>query len=107
MQSINKIYIRLGFKFVKDAYHIFLNISEEKAIERIKKSNRENESFETINKRNESFKNQFYNTYGVDYTAINNYDLCVNVEEFKSAEDVVEYITECLKISTQRHSNNL
>lgn len=83
---------RLGFKFIKNAYHIFLKISEETAIERIKSANRSAETFETIGQRNESFKNQFLNAYGVDYTMPKNYDLIVDVEQFKDAEEVVEFI---------------
>jgi predicted cytidylate kinase len=83
---------RLGFKFIKNAYHIFLKISEETAIERIKSANRNAETFETISQRNESFKNQFLNAYGVDYTMPKNYDLIVDVEQFKDAEEVVEFI---------------
>ncbi len=83
---------RLGFKFIKNAYHIFLKISEETAIERIKSSNRSAETSETICQRNESFKNQFLNAYGVDYTMPKNYDLIVDVEQFKDAVEVVEFI---------------
>ncbi len=83
---------RLGFKFIKNAYHIFLKISEETAIERIKSANRSAETFVTISQRNESFKNQFLNAYGVDYTIPKNYDLIVDVEQFNDAEAVVEFI---------------
>ena len=83
---------RLGFKFIKNAYHIFLQISEETAIERIMSANRGSETFETISQRNESFKNQFLNAYGVDYTMPKNYDLIVDVEQFNDAKEVVNYI---------------
>ncbi len=83
---------RLGFKFIKNAYHIFLKISEETAIERIKSANRSAETFETISQRNESFKNQFLNAYGVDYTMPKNYDLIVDVEQFKDVEKVIAFI---------------
>jgi predicted cytidylate kinase len=83
---------RLGFKFIKNAYHIFLKISEETAIERIRSANRSAETFETVSQRNESFKKQFLNAYGVDYTMPKNYDLIVDVEQFKNTEEVVEYI---------------
>lgn len=83
---------RLGFKFIKNAYHIFLKISEETATERIKAANRSAETFETVNQRNETFKNQFLNAYGIDYTMQKNYDLVVNVEQFNDAGQVVDYI---------------
>lgn len=84
---------RLGFKFVTNAFHIFLKVSEETAIARLKDANREKETFETISQRNDFFKNQFLNTYGVDYTMPKNYDLIVDVEQFSSAEAIVEFIT--------------
>lgn len=83
---------RLGFKFIKNAYHIFLNVSEETAMERLRVANRNAESFETVSQRNASFKNQFINTYGVDYTIPDNYDLVIDVEQFKSVEDIVDFI---------------
>ncbi len=83
---------RLGFKFVKNGFHIFLKISDNSATERIKQANRKFESYETASQRNESFKNQFLNAYGVDYTMPKNYDLVIEVEQFKSADEVVEFI---------------
>ena len=83
---------RLGFKFVKNAFHIFLKVSDETAIERLKSANRATESFETINQRNESFKNQFLNAYCVDYTMPKYYDLIVDVEDFKSPDEIVGFI---------------
>lgn len=84
---------RLGFKFVKNAFHIFLKVSEETAITRLKAANREKETFETISQRNDYFNNQFLNTYDVDYTLPKNYDLIIDVEQFSSAEEIVEFIT--------------
>lgn len=84
---------RLGFKFVKNAFHIFLKVSEETAIARLKAANRDNETFETISQRNDFFKNQFLNAYGVDYTMPKNYDLIIDVEQFSSPEQIVEFIT--------------
>jgi cytidylate kinase/molybdenum cofactor biosynthesis enzyme MoaA len=83
---------RLGFKFIKNAYHIFLKISEATAVERLKKANRAKESYATINERNESFKSQFINSYGVDYTMPKNYDLIFDVETFQSPEEIIEHI---------------
>jgi radical S-adenosyl methionine domain-containing protein 2 len=83
---------RLGFKFVRNAYNIFLRVSDETAIERIKNANRSSETYETVAKRNQSFKDQFLSSYGVDYTAPKNYDLIVDVDDFQSAEEVVQYI---------------
>lgn len=87
---------RLGFKFIHDSFNILLKITEATATERLKSSGRENETFHTINLRNESFKNQFLNTYNVDYTNESNYDLVIQVEDFRTAEEVVNYILDKL-----------
>lgn len=88
---------RLGFLFVPDAVHIFLCISEVDAIERLKKANRQNETHLTVNERNETFKKQFQNSYGVDYTDFRNYDLYLNVKAFTTPEAIVEFILDNLK----------
>jgi cytidylate kinase len=82
----------LGYKFIKNAYHIFLNISEAKATERLKLANRASESYKTVNQGNESFKNQFLNTFGIDYSLPENYTLVVNVEDFDNPEDLDAFI---------------
>jgi radical S-adenosyl methionine domain-containing protein 2 len=87
---------RLGFKFINNAYHIFLNISEETAMERIRKSGRLTETFDTVARRNLLFKNQFLKTYGIDYTIPKNYNLVIDVEQFNTPEELVEYILKTL-----------
>ena len=59
---------RLAFKFISNSYNIFLKISEANATDRLRKANRQNETYLTIRERNDTFKNQFQNSYGVDYT---------------------------------------
>lgn len=83
---------RLGFHFVRDSFHVFLDISEDTAIERIKNANRRNETHYTVRKRNQSFRNQFQSTYKVDYTKNDHYDLIVKVEDFESAEVIADFI---------------
>ena len=83
---------RLGYKFIENAFHICLKISEEVAQNRLSKAGRVNETHVTLQERNASFRNQFQNTYDVDYTDESNYDLIVDVEQFKSAEEIAEYI---------------
>lgn len=87
---------RLGFKFITNSYNIFLKISEFEAAERLKKDNRQNETHHTIIERNGIFKNQFLNAYGVDYADEKQYDLVVNVEQFKSPIEITEFILEKL-----------
>lgn len=83
---------RLGFKFVKNAFHIFLNIDENLAVQRLRKQQREDETADTVKFRNDTFRQQFMNSYGVDYTAPRNFDLVVNVGEFSSADSIVDFI---------------
>jgi radical S-adenosyl methionine domain-containing protein 2 len=93
---------RLGFKFVKNAFHIFFKISEEIAIERLKIANRENETFQTLHERNDSFKNQFLYTYDVDYTNEENYDLVINVGKHSTPEHILDEITYQLSLKPDR-----
>lgn len=92
---------RLGFHFVKDSFHVFLDVSEETAINRIKGAQRLNESHDTVRERNESFRNQFKSAYKVDYTKDDHYDLIVKVEDFDSPEEIADYILIELKRNCQ------
>ena len=83
---------RLGFKFISNSYNIFLKISEASATERLKNANRQNETHLTIIERNDTFKNQFQNSYGIDYTNLDNYDLVIDVDDFDSPNKIVEFI---------------
>lgn len=83
---------RMGFKFIKNASHVFLKISEEMAIERLKTANRANETFHTIRERNNTFKNQFLKAYDVDYTDEGNYDLVIIIDKNSSPENIVDQI---------------
>lgn len=88
---------RMGFHFIEDAFHIYLKISEEDAVERLKSAKRYNESFETVRERNGSFKNQFFNAYQIDYTAVENFDLIITIEKSMTAEQIVDTIMNNLK----------
>ncbi|MCX8523128.1 cytidylate kinase family protein [Chryseobacterium formosus] len=88
---------RMGFKFVTDAFHAFLKISEEDAVERLKSANRVNENHETVKQRNDSFKSQFINSYQVDYTKESHYDLIVPINENRTAEEIADIIIIHLK----------
>ena len=88
---------RLGFKFITNAFHIYLNIAENTAIQRLKNANRDNETHHTLRERNETFKTQFHNAYGVDYTNLKNYDLVIAVDESSTQEEIIENIIRRLK----------
>lgn len=81
----------MGFRFVRNAFHVYLKISEEDARERLKAGNRPDESFETVRERNTSFKSQFLNAYQVDYTDDCHYDLVINVSN-KTGEEISQTI---------------
>lgn len=83
---------RLGFKFIKNGYHVFLRISEDLAIDRLKIANRKNETFQTLGERNESFIKQFQESYHVNYTDECNYDLVIDIEENLSADLITKQI---------------
>jgi radical S-adenosyl methionine domain-containing protein 2 len=83
---------RLGFKFIKNAYHIFLKISDETAIKRLKSAYRNDETFETLGLRNNTFQVQFIDAYELDYTMPKHYDLIIDVEDFQDADELAQYI---------------
>jgi radical S-adenosyl methionine domain-containing protein 2 len=88
---------RLGFHFVKDAFHIFLRIAEATATERLRNAGRNGESHLTLPERNATFQRQFQQVYGIDYTIAAHYDLVVDVDGMSSAEEVVKDILERLR----------
>ncbi len=89
---------RLGFKFVHDSFHVFLKIRNETAKIRLQNADRHNETAETLEERNELFRKQFLTCYDIDYCDERHYDLVVNVEEFSSADEIVNFIINKLNI---------
>ncbi|AEH01988.1 viperin family antiviral radical SAM protein [Lacinutrix sp. 5H-3-7-4] len=71
---------RLGFHFIKNAFNVLLKVSDEKASERIRLGNRQNEatSPKEIKLRNDTMRMRFLKQYNVDFTNDNNYDLVIN-----------------------------
>lgn len=98
---------RLGFKFIDRAFHIFLTVSEATAIKRMATANRQNEDATTLRERNETFNKQFKNAYGIDYTAHENYNLVIDADQFKSAEEISEHIISIINTQNKtEHGNN-
>ncbi len=83
---------RLGFQFIKNGFHVYLNIPDELALERIRAANREGDDETTLAKRNEIFKQQFLQAYNLDYTLPANYDLVIRINPEKTLEDIVDEI---------------
>ena len=73
-------------------------MSEDEAIIRLKKSGRTNETFHTLNERNNLFKCQFLNTYDIDVFDENNYDLIIEVDTKFPEEIAIELIEEFMKL---------
>jgi predicted cytidylate kinase len=84
---------RLGFHFVKNAFHVFLKAPDNIAASRIQNDDRkkENVTIEYIKKRNQEMKQRFIDKYGVDFTDEKDYDLVIDTENL-SPEDVAEKI---------------
>jgi predicted cytidylate kinase len=84
---------RLGFHFIKNAFHVLLKVSDEVAVSRIQKANREKEdiSIDSIKKRNQEMKQRFLDKYGIDFTNEDNYDLVIDTDAL-SPEDVADII---------------
>lgn len=91
---------RLGFRFVPDAFHIFLRISEPVATKRLRHAGRNGESHHTLRERNATFQRQFQQAYGLDYTEAGHYDLVVDVDGMASPEEVADAIMERLAVNT-------
>lgn len=91
MESIVIDY-RLGFKFIPDAFHIYLEVPDCLALDRIKKAGRNQDNEKTLAVRNETFQNQFQNAYGIDYTDSKHYDLVLKVTQDCTPEQIVSKI---------------
>lgn len=87
---------RLGFHFLPDAKHFFLKITMKEASNRLRKAQRKNESYKTIEVRNELFKDQFLNSYGLNYTNPDYYDNTIDVSNL-TAEEVTNHILSNLR----------
>jgi len=89
---------RLGFKFISDAFHVLLKVSEEQGATRINLDNRENESVSAIDikHRNEGMRDRFASKYGVDFSNEKHYDLVINTDKF-SPKEVASIIIENFK----------
>jgi predicted cytidylate kinase len=91
---------RLGFYFVNDAYNVFLKVSEQEAVNRLFNAKRQDEFGhssaseirKTMKKRNMLMINRFLDTYNIDFTIENNYDLVVNTDKYSNFSNIVDII---------------
>jgi len=84
---------RLGFKFVKDAFHVLLRVSDAVAETRIGGAQREGEKIDTasIRERNQAMRQRFLDKYAVDFTDAQNYHLVIDTDTL-TPEAVAELI---------------
>jgi len=91
---------RLGYFFIKNAFHVYLHVSENEAVKRLLKAKRVDE-FKTIdtetikkemNKRNQLMRSRFIETYSTDFMDESNYDLVINTDKYFDFKDIVKLI---------------
>lgn len=96
---------RLGHLFINEALHVYLDVSEEEAINRLLKAKRHKEFDQQdpifikgeMNKRNDAMRKRFIDIYGADFTDINNYDLIINTDNYPIFNDIANLIIAQLK----------
>lgn len=91
---------RLGFRFIENAFHVLLKVSDEKASKRISLGNRVDEltSSEAIMLRNETMRTRFLERYNVDFTNEKKYDLVINTDDLtpiEVAQKIIKHYQEC------------
>jgi cytidylate kinase len=87
---------RLGRLFIPDAFHLYLNVSDEIAANRIQAADRYHE-FESndlctkltvLKRRNNQMRERFYSLYGFDFTDPCHYNLIVEMDCLSPSEAV-------------------
>lgn len=93
---------RLGFKFVKNAFHVLLKVSEETATARINAAHRINEKIDAsaIKTRNEAMQSRFKAKYKVDFMCETHYDLVIDTDEL-TVETIANSIIKAFKKNNQ------
>lgn len=91
---------RLGFLFIKNAFHVLLKVSEENASTRISLDNRNDEtiSVRAIKQRNQDMRERFQKIYEVDFTNEKNYDLVIDTDSLtpnEVANLIIEHYKKC------------
>jgi radical S-adenosyl methionine domain-containing protein 2 len=84
---------RLGFHFIKYAFHILLEVSDEIAAQRIGMAKRTGEDIDiiSIKQRNQEMRSRFIKLYNVDFTDEKNYNLVLNSDR-NSPEEIAHLI---------------
>jgi predicted cytidylate kinase len=96
---------RLGHKFINNALHVYLDVSEDEAVKRLLNAKRTKEFKEQkvefirgeMNKRNNAMRKRFMDIYQTDFININNYDLIINTDKYPHFDDIANLIIAHLK----------
>ncbi len=98
---------RLGFYFIPDAIHIYLDVDPEVAAQRILKADRKHEKYvsleEAKNKlmeRHTLERERYLSLYGIDADDRKNYDLYIDTTTLR-ADEVLEQIIDFIKKKNQ------
>lgn len=84
---------RLGFHFFHEGFKVFLDVSDQTAIKRLKEDPRVDEHHCTVIQRNELFKLQFQNAYNIEnYLDLDHYDLIIKVDDLSVSQIVDEVL---------------
>lgn len=88
---------RLGFEFIKEGFHVYLDIDDDMALERLQNAARPGDNADTLKSRNETFRRQFQQAYGIDYTEKTHYNLVIDCSVNKSVQEIVDQIIQALQ----------
>lgn len=79
---------RLGFHFIKKAFHVLLRVTDKNASERLNSANRKNEDTtpQDITYRNQQMKDRFQALYKVDFSDDENYDMVIETDDLATNE---------------------
>lgn len=98
---------RLGFRFIKHAFHVLLKVSDKVASNRIQAANRIDEtvSIKAINSRNENMRARFSSTYQIDFMDETNYHLVIDTNDLSPDEITNLIIKEFHKTTNHGYRN--
>lgn len=79
---------RLGFHFIKEAFHVLLKVKDKNASERLNSTNRKNEDTapQDITHRNQQMKERFQALYKADFSDVENYDMVTETDDLTIKE---------------------
>lgn len=86
---------RLGFYFIPDSFHVFLNVSDQVALKRVGDRNTKDENYKILsagqaiaklNARNIRMQSRFNELYNVDFLNPLNYDLIIDTDNLNPEE---------------------